>query len=330
MNALRHPSVGENAIQLMVTFAQKVGRLDDFQHSIDDLDRAIRLYFTPNKQLFKKRAGELIRRDLGPSMEPASIDDALYSLLHIAFSPMIDVQADETWTEQAFTKLNELSSQKREAFDQFLAALETTQFLKNLQLDCLRLYAQMYRAEISLRPAIFLDLIASTDSPLASGRVSAKDFGSYKDLYREMCEIYARQLILAAGLNNLDSRDDHNSFPPHKHGNPLSSLDNFADKALAEKLKYLKGGWIPLNLGAVDPSLRNAIAHTTTEYDETTQMITFFAEKEGMKRERGRMISYLDFMRELLILFREMHALHQLIYLVGHRIHVWRANGSSE
>ena len=59
--------------------------------------------------------------------------------------------------------------------------------------------------------------------------------------------------------------------------------------------------------------LRNAIAHHKTEYKDATQVITYYLKREGMKQEKAETISFLDFMHQLLVTYREMHRLHQLI-----------------
>lgn len=58
---------------------------------------------------------------------------------------------------------------------------------------------------------------------------------------------------------------------------------------------------------------RNAIAHYKAEYDEVTQLITFYSRKEGMAQAQGEQVYFLEFARLLLISYREMHRLHHLI-----------------
>ena len=62
-----------------------------------------------------------------------------------------------------------------------------------------------------------------------------------------------------------------------------------------------------------DNHLRNAIAHYKVEYDDVTQIITYYPKREGIKQEKKEEIYFLDFMRKLLMSYREMHKLHQLI-----------------
>lgn len=82
---------------------------------------------------------------------------------------------------------------------------------------------------------------------------------------------------------------------------------------------------MPLNPAAVHPGIRNAIAHNAVRYDEVSQMISYYPHKEGISQQREEVISYLSFMRKLLLLFRDVHAVHQLIWLLGHHTYDWQA-----
>ncbi|MEQ1630352.1 MAG: hypothetical protein ABL873_07565, partial [Gallionella sp.] len=175
------------------------------------------------------------------------------------------------------------------------------------------LYPEIYDAELPLRPALFLDFVDGYERNKIAARVSAHDFKTYKDIYKDAAEILGRQLILVAGINNIILRDGHDNFAKSKDGSALSSLDKFADKPLSDKFKYLDDCWYIFERAVVDTNVRNAIAHFTAEYDEVTQVITYFPEKEGIRQERGETMFFLDFMRMLLIVFREVHYLHHVI-----------------
>ncbi|KOO80639.1 hypothetical protein JY452_06620 [Stenotrophomonas maltophilia] len=324
IDALRGGDLGDS-LPLMMKFSGKMNLLNQLAMQDDDIRRTIRLYFGANKQLFKQRASTFLDHDFGPSLDSGTIDDVLYSYLSRISASLIDIDKDAEWTEQAMQRIEALAEAGPDAFDALLAHLDETQFLSNLRRDCIGLYCPTYSAEISLRPAIFLDLVQGPDGPLVSGRVSSKEFGTYKDLYKDMCEVYSRQLNLVAALNNLAHRGDFNAFAPNEQGATLSSLDRFADKVLSDKFKYLPDSWVPLDPSAVDIGIRNAIAHNTVRYDEVNQIISYFPHKEGVRQDQEEIISYLGFMRKLLILFRDVHAVHQLVWLLGHHIYAWRA-----
>lgn len=176
----------------------------------------------------------------------------------------------------------------------------------------LDLYPKIFEAEIALRPAMFIDYIEDDTNLKIAAKVSTKEFNDYKDLYKDITEVLGRQLILVAAINNIAHRGSHNSFLP-KDGGALSSISKLADKTLSERLKYLDNCWFNLDTGAINAEARNSIAHVKTEYDETSQIIRYFPEKEGLKQEKAKEMYFLEFMRMCLRSFREMHYLHHMI-----------------
>jgi len=105
------------------------------------------------------------------------------------------------------------------------------------------------------------------------------------------------------------NRDD---FDPAAEGVPRNP-DAFADVPFGRKLSYLDECWYPIDEERFDNQLRNAIVHYKVEYDDRTQLVSDFPKKEGMAQEKSVEIFFLDFMRRLLISYREMHRMQQLI-----------------
>lgn len=73
---------------------------------------------------------------------------------------------------------------------------------------------------------------------------------------------------------------------------------------------------------AIDNRLRNGTAHYKYEHKESTQVITYYPFKEGMNRENAQEITFIEFTRKSLPLFREVLNLNHLIkttlyYCVG-------------
>ncbi len=79
------------------------------------------------------------------------------------------------------------------------------------------------------------------------------------------------------------------------------------------KKDMIDDSWFEFVNEAVDNQLRNAIAHVKTDYDEVTQIVTYYPKKEGMKSEKPEQVTFLEFMRRILISYREMHRLHHLV-----------------
>ena len=208
--------------------------------------------------------------------------------------------------------LRTVAAADKQALDAFISELKDNRFLNNIRTDCLEIYPRILAAEISLRPALFLDFDACYTKEVTSFRVSSDDFQTHKDLYKDISEILSRQLIVVAGLNNLIHRGNHNVFNADI-SNPPSSLQKYADLSFGLKLQFLDNCWYSLQTDAADNQLRNAIAHYRAEYEEVTQTITYYPKKEGMRQDRAQSMTFLDFMRKILISYRELHRLHQLI-----------------
>lgn len=127
--------------------------------------------------------------------------------------------------------------------------------------------------------------------------------------------------MLIAGLNNLLHRGDFNLFSDEVRINKktdeiikaFSSLDNYADVDLGKKLSALDNSFFKFDENAIDNRLRNGIAHYKHEYNEVTQIITYSSAKEGLTRDKTIEITFMAFLRKMLLLFREVHSLNHVI-----------------
>lgn len=174
--------------------------------------------------------------------------------------------------------------------------------------------------ELPLRPALFYDYIEVEKYRPVPARVSTAYFDTCNNYYKDLAEVFARQLTLLAGLNNLLKRGDHNEFEAtlklnkkNEFRKELSSLNKFADVDLGQKIQYIDDCFYTINITAIDNRLRNGIAHYKYEYKESTQVITYYPAKEGMERTKSEDITFMEFLRKTLLLFREVHSLNHLI-----------------
>lgn len=202
----------------------------------------------------------------------------------------------------------------------FIDEIINNRFLTNLHHDCLTLYPKIVNMDLPLRPALFYDYVDEKKYTAVPARVSTDHFDSCNNYYKDLAEVFSRQLTLLAGLNNLFKRGDHNEFEPslkitRKQGvrKELASLNKFADVDLGSKIQFIDNCFYSIDMKAIDNRLRNGIAHYKYEYNESTQIITYYPTKEGMEREKGEDISFMKFLRKTLLLFREVHSLNHLI-----------------
>lgn len=258
------------------------------------------------------------------SKKMQDINAALYTVISRYVLPFtLPDDSQEHVMKYTETVIN-LAENKKAAMGAFLQQLVDTGFLTNLQRDCLKIYKPIFDAELPLRPALFLDVDSTYAAKKTAMRVSSQDFIEYREVYKDMAEVLNRQLVLAAGMANLIERGDHNAFAMRtsKSGRQLSptSLNEYADTALGNKLQDLDGGWYNIIPLAHDNELRNAIAHNKIDYDEVTQLITYYPKLEGMERKKKREIQLLEYMNRLLALFREVHRLHHLVKCLNYAI----------
>lgn len=288
----------------------RLDSLNDLYKKNDVLKRIIRLY-SKNPDLFGRLCKKEFNEELR-SLEQKDVNLTLYSVLAKVFYPFAMPNDNAEAVELYMNLMGVLHNDKKEAFESFIKEIIETDFLKNLQRDCLEIYPKILESELALRPALFLDFDDKYESELVGFRVSVDDFQKYKDVYKDISEILSRQLVVVAGLNNLMHRGDHNSFKNIGKHTP-KNINKFADVAFGQKYEHLDDSWYEIDNGVLDNQLRNSIAHYKAEYDEITQVITYYPRKEGIKQDKPESLYFLDFMRKILLSYREMHRIHQLI-----------------
>lgn len=297
------------SLQLSMFHSARLNILNELYPKAEELKRIINLYHGANKQLFQKRAAEFLGEEQEKSILQQDLNATLYRVIAKAFFPFVVHEHGKEISEELPKLLYELD---REQLDSFIEDIFSSGFLTSLQRDCLRIYPRVFDAEIPFRPALFLDFFEGEQSDLVAGRVSSQDFFSLKDLYKDILEIIARQIVLVAGINNLYHRGNFNSFKAID-GGALSSLQKLSEKTLSDKFKYLDDCWYNLATTDLNLGLRNAVAHNNINYNSETQTVTYYPEGGRLAATEGKEISFLAFMRSLLLAFREMHNLHHVI-----------------
>jgi hypothetical protein len=269
---------------------------------------------TPFKMSLKRNFNIVVKSD-----KPEDINAALYKLITDVMMPFAYPWQDRETVDLFKEVIDELGHDHKAATESFMKEMIDTAFLKNLQFACMGIYPKILDAELPLRPVLFLDFDEEFRNNPIPMRISNAAFENHKDLYKDISEIISRQYVLVAGINNLLKRGNHDTFKP---GVGLASsgkdftpknLHVFADVPFGHKLRFIDDPWFDFADDGADNQLRNAIAHYKADYDEITQTVTYYPRKEGIKQERAETMSFLQFMRQLLISYREMHRLHHLI-----------------
>lgn len=306
-------------------FKGKMDMLNEISEKSTEIKRILSLFRNKNRneKLYREKIIAFLKENITDEKniackKPIDQSRVLYLFLDWCFLPFNN--AEEIYeTVTAYTnKLISFAESKKEPFESFLNELIDTNFLNNLQDDCLQIYPKILNFELVFRPAIFLDFDNTYHDSQIAYRVSSHDFEEIKDLYKDISEVLSRQLVLIAALNNIDKRGDFNSFANKSILNTTiskipTSIHEYADVAFGSKLELLDTPWYNISKDVADNQLRNSIAHFKAEYDDITQKLTYFPKREGIKQEKSEEMYFLDFSRKILLAYREMHKLNHLI-----------------
>lgn len=286
----------------------------------DKLQRVITQYKQGNYNTFSNLMKELPTLKKPRSLKIQDILSALYSATSVMSFPFTIYAHNAEISEKMPRLLHSIQQSHRKQLNDFLDNIIGSGFLKSLHFDCLSLYPKMLDFELPSRPALYYDYDKTVDLSKIPARVSTAEFEDCNNFYKDLSEVFSRQLIIVAGLNNLLKRGDCNIFDDsvrlNKKGELIkvfSDLNEYANNDLGKKINGLDDCFYMVDLNALDNKLRNGIAHYKYEYKESTQMITYYYAKEGMERTKYNELSFMSFMRKLLLLFREVHSINHII-----------------
>ncbi|RVU18352.1 hypothetical protein [Methylobacterium oryzihabitans] len=316
-------AVGRSGNRLAVFHRERLGIINEqykkYPEVTELISKYIKGFYGPFSDYAKKRFKITVK-----SKKMEDINATLYKVVNHYVLPFTLPHDNREIVQKYTATVIDLMQNKTGAMAAFLQELYDTNFLANLQRDCLKVYKPIFDAELPLRPALFLDVDKTYAAAKTAMRVSSQDFIEYREVYKDMAEVLNRQLVLVAGMGNLIERGDHNAFAVRtsKNGRRLSpaSLNDYSDVALGSKLQDLDSGWYIVDPLAHDNELRNAIAHNKIDYDDATQIITYYPKLEGMEREKKQEIQLLDYMHRLLVLFREVHRIHHLVKCLNYAL----------
>lgn len=312
-------AVAELGLGAIGHLAQRLEVLNMLHKRCRDLQRLVTQYKRGDTKTFKKVCRTIPGVDL-KSENKQDIIAALYSATSVMSSPFTVHEHNRELSQEMPRILTELYAADEGKFIEFSDVITENEFLKNLHHDCISLYPRIIELDLPLRPALYYDYVKPDKFGGVPARVSATDFNDCNNLYKDLAEVYSRQLVLLAGLNNLIKRGDANLFDPsvrlNKRGELIkdfSSLNNYANVDLGRKVSAIDDSFYKIDLQAMDHKLRNSIAHYKFEYKASSQLVTFYPAKEGMNRDQRHSLYFIEFMRKMLLLFREVHSVNHVI-----------------
>ncbi|MEO0797524.1 MAG: hypothetical protein AAFX93_20435 [Verrucomicrobiota bacterium] len=117
------------------------------------------------------------------------INAALYRVISLYVLPFTLSDDSQALVRKYTSTAVDLMQNKKAAMAAFLQELYDTDFLTNLQRDCLKAYKPIFDAELPLRPALFLDVDKTYVAEKTAMRVSSQDFAEYRDVYKDLIEV---------------------------------------------------------------------------------------------------------------------------------------------
>ncbi|WP_047337229.1 hypothetical protein [Pseudomonas protegens] len=285
----------------------------------NDLRSVITQYKRGDIDNFEKTCAKIPEANL-KSRKKEDVLTALYTATSVMSSPFTIHEHNSeisTKASELFMWLHQYQNEKTVAFiDEILG----NGFLKNLHNDCLSLYPKLIAMDLPFRSAFFYDYANVENLGKIPARISTADFDVCSNYYKDLAEVFSRQLTFLAGLNNLIKRGDSDLFESslkltraQKIRPELENLNSFSNVDLGSKLAFIDDCFYRIDMDAIDNKLRNGIAHYKYEYKESTQTITYYPGKEGMSRVKYYEISFMDFIRKSLLLFREVHGVNHIM-----------------
>ncbi|MHC8337804.1 hypothetical protein [Pseudomonas sp. HLT2-19-2] len=285
----------------------------------NDLKSVITQYKRGDIDNFQKTCSKIPGVSL-TSRKKEDVLAALYTATSVMSSSFTIHENNSEISSKAPKLLTWLHQHHNEKTIAFIDEILGNGFLKNLHHDCLSLYPRLVAMDLPFRSALFYDYANNEKLGKIPARISTADFDACSNYYKDLAEVFSRQLTFLAGLNNLIKRGDSNLFEPslkltkaQKVRPELENLNAFANVDLGNKLAFIDECFYRIDMNAIDNKLRNGIAHYKYEYKESTQLITYYPGKEGMSRDKYYEISFMDFMRKSLLLFREVHGINHIM-----------------
>ncbi len=313
MMASRRVGIEETRIH-----GSRLHHIDSTQHLYKSVDLMIKHYkrakWTPFKGVLEKKFQTEMQ---GEKMEDKV--SSLFSALGFLIGPYLRPNQSSEDINHYMAISGMAHSNAPEATEKFIDELFDTGYVTQLHFDILDIYPKILNAEPHPRAALLLDFDEIYEEKVSPMRASSGDFDSYKDLYKDIAELLSRLMVIVASMNNLLKRQDHNAFLDgewvNRAGKDLKpkNMNDYADLDFGRKWQFIDDSWFEFVDDVADNQLRNAIAHVKTEYDDISQILTYYPRREGLNRDKPEQMYLLDFLRRILLSFRELNRLHQFV-----------------
>lgn len=163
-----------------------------------------------------------------------------------------------------------------------------------------------------LVPAFSLQFCDDTNINFEIEGTTTSTYEDIKQFYLDLYETLANLLIIPTAIDNINNRDEANSFIDNDAG--IVSLDKFISASKANRFHLYNVDEIYMRTIAVkyNQKLRNAIGHNDVDYDIPTQKIVYIPDPK--KRDKKLTEYLLEFEIEALSMFQALLVISEYLY----------------
>ncbi|MGM0936301.1 MAG: hypothetical protein ACQEWL_06745 [Pseudomonadota bacterium] len=250
-------------------------------------------------------------------------DMYFYKLIFIIMTPLNNGENPNVIMKKYSDYIVSLNNDKvKELFNY----LNNANYFDDITVTTNRVYNSILSSEEIFRPSIFImdytDIdIVKEKSPL---KISHDGIDGIINIYKDICEVISRFYTLIAGLNNIKHNMSYDSFKIKKikmYDKYIycNNLLGFSGLDLGLKSRFINDSYFSEDVKVISTHIRNSIAHNNWSYNDVSQVITFKKNKKleiNPENAKSLNLTSLEFCRNIMILFRVMHKLNILTYLV--------------
>ncbi len=294
--------------------------LNCISDNIIDIKNTLGFYLKKKHKPFSRKVSSYLNiEEITPDSIQAEM--LLFKYLFEIIEPFNSQESTNASIDLFLTKIIELSKTSNSTLKLFTDEIAESKFIEHSINDAVKIYQKILSKEVIFRPSLFLYHVDKPKDNKVPFLLSTKDFEYISDLFKDISEVFSRQLVVVAGLNNLLKRSDHNEFKVTLSAKNKSlepqSLKEYVDLDFGRKLSFIDSSWFPISSDIADNQLRNSTAHYKWEYDPSTQVIKYYPKKEGLNRVASKELLLIDYCKKVIESFRVFHEVNYLLHMVN-------------
>ena len=304
---LRQFPEAERALDLFARarWSQSIASSDWYNfHSLNNA------YIQQNYTTFRKIAG-IYLTDEYPMKKRVDLQQTFYQLHYLFLAPYIPIDKNHGLVLQMTNYVCQNNEPFVSQIKVFVDHLFAEGYLQAWQKDITKILDNFANNRDWLAP---FGVHLMTSEASKDYWLKTENYHGAKQFYTDMFEVLGRLLMAIIGLNNIENRGNYQAMP----GNMPKSVktwDDFAEVSNGLKFKFCQENpfWTLVYNNTFDHKLRNGINHNKAYLDDTSQVISYFPDKQGNKCFQ---IKYYDFMVHTIKTFWALFDMHQLVKIL--------------